>query len=71
MCLTKEKSFYREFFNLYVPLVLYNIVLFGVNLADNVMIGAYSETASVSYTHLDKGHGNVYNDKTSDCPNRG
>lgn len=45
MCLTKEKSFYREFFNLYVPLVLYNIVLFGVNLADNVMIGAYSETA--------------------------
>ena len=38
MCLTKEKSFYREFFNLYVPLVLYNIVLFGVNLADNVMI---------------------------------
>ncbi len=41
----QRKSFYREFFNLYVPLVLYNIVLFGVNLADNVMIGAYSETA--------------------------
>ena len=45
MCLTKEKSFYRDFFGLYVPLVLYNVVLFGVNLADNVMIGAYSETA--------------------------
>ena len=41
----KDKAFYREFFNLYVMLVLQNVIVLGVNLADNIMIGSYSETA--------------------------
>ena len=40
-----RKSFYREFFVLYVAIVLQNIVTLSVNLLDNVMLGAYSETA--------------------------
>ncbi len=45
MLLTKDKSFYKQFFSLYWVLVLHNIILFGVNLADNIMIGTYSETS--------------------------
>ena len=41
----KDKAFYREFFNLYVMLVLQNVIVLGVNLADNIMIGSYSETS--------------------------
>ncbi|MBQ7566065.1 MAG: MATE family efflux transporter [Oscillospiraceae bacterium] len=41
----REKSFYREFFVLMMALVLEQIVVLSVNLADNVMIGSYSETA--------------------------
>ncbi len=41
----KDKAFYREFFSLYVMLVLQNVIVLGVNLADNIMIGSYSETA--------------------------
>ncbi len=43
--ITKEKSFYRDFFSVWSMLVLFNIITLGVNLADNVMIGAYSEAA--------------------------
>lgn len=39
------RKFYRNFFSLYVVLVLQNVVTLSVNLADNVMLGAYSETA--------------------------
>jgi len=45
MLLTREKSFYRTFFRLFFMIVLQNVIMFGVNLADNIMIGAYSETA--------------------------
>lgn len=45
MLLTKDKSFYKQFFSLYWVLVLHNIIILGVNLADNIMIGSYSETA--------------------------
>lgn len=41
----KDKNFYKEFFSLYVLLVLQNVIILLVNLADNIMIGAYSETA--------------------------
>lgn len=41
----RDKSFYRQFFHLYIVLVLQNVVTLSVNLADNVMIGAYSEAA--------------------------
>ncbi len=45
MLITKDKSFYKQFFSLYWVLVLHNIIILGVNLADNIMIGSYSETA--------------------------
>lgn len=45
MLLTRDKSFYKQFFSLYWVLVLHNVIILGVNLADNVMIGSYSETA--------------------------
>ena len=41
--MTKDKQFYKQFFSLYFVLVLHNIIVLGVNLADNIMIGAYSE----------------------------
>ncbi len=41
----KDKNFYKEFFSLYVLLVLQNVIILLVNLADNIMIGSYSETA--------------------------
>ncbi len=43
--MTQERSFYKEFFILYVALVLQNVVTLSVNLTDNIMLGAYSETS--------------------------
>ncbi len=43
--LTRERSFYKTFFTLCGTLVLQNIIVLSVNLADNVMIGSYSETS--------------------------
>ena len=40
-----SKEFYRNFFSLYFVLVLQNVVTLSVNLTDNIMLGAYSETA--------------------------
>lgn len=45
MRITRDKSFYQTFFRLFIVIVLQNIIVLGVNLADNIMIGAYSETA--------------------------
>lgn len=41
----KEKGFYKNFFSIYIALVLQNVVTLSVNLADNIMLGSYSETA--------------------------
>lgn len=41
----RDKNFYREFFILASALIFEQIVVLSVNLADNVMIGRYSETA--------------------------
>lgn len=43
--LTKERSFYKTFVSLWGVLVLNNVIVLGVNLADNIMLGAYSEPA--------------------------
>ncbi len=43
--ITKDKSFYRDFFSVWSVLVLYNVITLGVNLLDNVMVSAYSEAA--------------------------
>ena len=43
--LIRDKSFYRTFFSLWGALVVQNIIVHSVNLADNIMIGAYGENA--------------------------
>ena len=45
MLLTKDKDFYRTFRRLFFMIVLQNAIVLSVNLADNLMIGGYSETA--------------------------
>ena len=45
MLLTKDRSFYKNFFRLFSMIVLQNVIVLSVNLADNIMIGAYSQTA--------------------------
>ena len=41
----KDEGLYRRFLSLAAVLVLQNVVTLSVNLADNMMLGAYSETA--------------------------
>lgn len=41
----EKRNFYRSFFAVYVVLVLQNVISLSVNLADNLMLGSYSETA--------------------------
>ncbi|MDD2979766.1 MAG: MATE family efflux transporter [Hespellia sp.] len=41
----KKEKFLSNFFNIYIALVLQNVITISVNLADNIMLGAYSETA--------------------------
>lgn len=43
--IVREKQFYKTFFTLTLTIALQNLVVYGVNLADNIMLGAYSETA--------------------------
>lgn len=45
MFIIKEKSFYKSFFSLLGMLILQNVIVLSVNLADNIMIGGYSETS--------------------------
>ncbi len=45
MIITKDKSFYKQFFSIYWVLVLHNVIALCVNLADNIMIGSYNETS--------------------------
>ncbi len=45
MILSKDKSFYKSFFSLFRILVIQNIIILSVNLADNIMIGSYSEVS--------------------------
>lgn len=40
-----DGGFYKAFFAMTLTLALQNLIVFGVNLADSVMMGAYSETA--------------------------
>ena len=40
-----EKQFYKAFAVMTVTVALQNLIVYGVNLADSVMMGAYSELA--------------------------
>ena len=42
---TKDRCFYRDFFSMTFILALQNLITCAVNLADNVMLGAYAETS--------------------------
>lgn len=41
--MVREKKFYTQFFSMMAVLVLQNVITISVNLADNMMLGAYSE----------------------------
>lgn len=41
----KDKLFYKSFFSMTGVLAAQNLITFAVNLADNIMIGGYSQTA--------------------------
>lgn len=41
----KDRGFYRLFFTLTFTVALRNVIVFTVNLADNVMLGSYAESA--------------------------
>ena len=41
--ITKDKAFYRQFFSLLVFIALQNLIVYCVNLADNIMLGRWSE----------------------------
>ena len=43
--LVKDRSFYKSFFSMLVVLVLQNVITISVNLADNIMLGAYAEVS--------------------------
>ena len=42
---TRDRTFYRTFLRLMCVIALQNVLVYVVNLADNVMIGAYNETS--------------------------
>ena len=41
----KDRDFYKAFLTMTFTLAFQNLIVYGVNLADSVMMGAYSETA--------------------------
>ena len=43
--LVKDRKFYKTFFSMTGTIAMQNLITFAVNLADNVMIGGYSQTA--------------------------
>lgn len=49
------KNFYRNFLKLCSMLVLQNVVTLSVNFADNIMFGAFSETALSGCDHRKPG----------------
>lgn len=45
MFFTRDKQFYHSFFHLLLIVALQNVVAYSVNMADNLMLGSYSQTA--------------------------
>ena len=45
MKLFKDKYFYKTFFSMSAVIILQNLLTYSVNLADNIMLGKYSEVA--------------------------
>ena len=53
---TKDKDFYKRLFSLIIVIALQNLVVFSVNLADNVMLGGYSEAGLSGVALVDRLH---------------
>ncbi len=52
--LTKDKSFYKNFFRLLIILAFQNMIVLSVNLIDNIMIGNFSEDALAGVTAVNQ-----------------
>lgn len=42
---TKEPQFYKTFFSMMIIVALQNLIAYSVNMADNIMLGSYSQNA--------------------------
>ena len=42
---TKDREFYKSFFSMMIVVALQNLVAYSVNMADNIMLGSYSQEA--------------------------
>ncbi|MBQ4383429.1 MAG: MATE family efflux transporter [Firmicutes bacterium] len=52
----RDKSFYTAFFKMALVLILQQVITLSVNLADNIMIGAYSEAALAGIAAVNQVH---------------
>lgn len=52
--LIRDKSFYRTFLMLCLPIVLQNVISLSVNLTDNLMLGRYAESALSGVTAVNQ-----------------
>ena len=50
--MVKDRSFYRSFFLMLLMLVAQNVIILGVNLADNVMVASYTDPLIAGETAL-------------------
>ena len=50
----KKRGFYKNFFSIYILLVLQNVLTLSVNLTDNIMLGAYSEISLSGVTAINQ-----------------
>ena len=50
----KKWGFYKNFFSIYILLVLQNVLTLSVNLTDNIMLGAYSEISLSGVTAVNQ-----------------
>lgn len=42
---TRDRAFYKDFFRMMIVVALQNLVAYSVNMADNIMLGSYSQDA--------------------------
>ena len=42
---THDRSFYRSLFSMLIVVAMQNVIAYSVNMADNIMLGAYSQEA--------------------------
>lgn len=52
--LTRDRKFYREFFSLIFFIAFQNLIVYAVNLADNVMLGSFNEASMTGVTQANQ-----------------